>query len=67
MMIMPAVRKYPQELRERFGVDPICRVRTEHGCKIPPSTYYAARRRTPSTRALCDAELVEQMEAVLGP
>jgi putative transposase len=50
--------------RDRFGVEPICRVLTEHGCQIAPSTYYAARTRTPSARALRDADLVEQIEAV---
>jgi len=43
--------------RERFGVEPICRVLTEHGCKIAPSTYYAAKSRPPSARAVRDAEL----------
>ena len=28
--------------RERFGVEPICRVLREHDCKIAPSTFYAA-------------------------
>ena len=27
--------------RDRFGVEPICRVLTEHGCQIAPNTYYA--------------------------
>jgi putative transposase len=26
--------------KKQFGVEPICRVLTEHGCKIAPSTYY---------------------------
>lgn len=43
----------------RFGVEPICRVLTEHGCAIAPSTYYEARSRRPSRRALRDAELLE--------
>ena len=43
--------------RARFGVVPICRVLTEHGCPIAPSTYYAARSRPPSARAVRD-ELV---------
>jgi putative transposase len=36
----------------RWGVEPICRVLSEHGCPIAPSTYYAAvaRARTPSAR-----------------
>ena len=29
--------------RDRFGVEPICRVLTEHGMRIAPSTYYAAK------------------------
>ncbi len=43
--------------RERFGVEPICRVLTEHGCKIAPNTYWVAKKRPPSTRAVRDAEL----------
>jgi putative transposase len=43
--------------RDRFGVEPICRVLTDHGCKIAPSTYYAAKKRPPSARAIRDAEL----------
>ena len=30
--------------KARFGVEPICRVLTEHGCPIAPSTYYDARQ-----------------------
>ncbi|MDQ0828237.1 transposase InsO family protein [Streptomyces achromogenes] len=40
-----------------FGVEPICRVLSGHGLKIVTSTYYAAKNRTPSTRAVRDAEL----------
>ncbi|GAA3529905.1 hypothetical protein GCM10022419_006070 [Nonomuraea rosea] len=42
---------------EVFGVEPICRVLTEHGLKMSTSTYYAAKNRPPSARALRDAEL----------
>ena len=41
-----------------FGVEPICRVLSEHGCTIAPSTYYEARNRAPSQRALRDAEVL---------
>jgi putative transposase len=41
-----------------YGVEPICRVLTEHGIKIAPSTYYEARDRAPSKRALRDAEIL---------
>ncbi|MET8055839.1 IS3 family transposase [Streptomyces microflavus] len=48
------------EHRARFGgVEPICRVLTEHDCKIAPSTYYAhhKRLRAPAARTVRDAEL----------
>ncbi|MFJ6486839.1 IS3 family transposase [Streptomyces sp. NPDC091682] len=48
------------EHRDRFGgVEPICRVLTEHDCKIAPSTYYAhhKRRQAPSARTVRDTEL----------
>jgi putative transposase len=38
-------------------------VLTEHGVKIAPSTYYEARTRAPSKRALRDAEIVELIRA----
>jgi putative transposase len=47
------------EHREVFGVEPICTVLTEHGCPIAPSTYYDARSRRPSKRAIRDAEIVD--------
>ncbi len=50
--------------RNRFGVEPICRVLTEHGCKIAPSTYYAAKSRAASARAVRDAELKPLIAAV---
>ena len=46
-----------------FGVEPICRVLTEHGIKIAPSTFYEARSRQPSRQQVRDAELVEIMVA----
>jgi len=50
--------------RERFGVEPICRVLTEHGCKIAPSTYYAHRVRPPSARSVRDAQLTVEVTRV---
>ncbi len=52
------------EHRERFGVEPICRVLTEHGCKIAANTYSVTKKRSPSTRALRDAELVPEVVRV---
>jgi putative transposase len=41
---------YIDAYRDRFGVEPICTVLSEHGCVIAPSTYYA-RRNAPVTQA----------------
>jgi putative transposase len=43
----------------RWGVEPICRVLSEHGCPIASSTYYAARsaQAQPSKRVLRDEQL----------
>jgi putative transposase len=40
-----------------FGVEPICRVLSEHDLPIAPSTYYEARSRPPSRRAVRDEQL----------
>ena len=50
--------------RDRFGVEPICRVLIEHGCKIAPSGYYARKKRPVSARASRDADLIERIESV---
>ena len=50
--------------RDRFGVEPICRVLTEHGVKIAPSGYYAFKKRPKSARALRDADLLIEIERV---
>jgi putative transposase len=56
--------KFVKDNRNRFGVEPICRVLKEHGVKIAPSTFYAALKRKPSARALSDAHWEEIIEAV---
>jgi putative transposase len=45
--------------RDRWGVEPICRV-----LQVAPSTYYAASSRPPSARALRDAQLKVEIERV---
>lgn len=45
--------------RDRFGVEPICRT-----LQVAPATYYAARSRPPSARALRDAELKVEIARV---
>lgn len=42
----------------RWGVEPICRVLSEHGIKIAPSTYYEHLHRAPTAREVRD-ELVK--------
>ena len=49
-----------------FGVEPICRVLTEHGCQIAPSSYWAARKRPPCDRVVRDAELMVAIRRVHG-
>ena len=44
--------------KARFGVEPICRVLSEHGMQISPSTYYAALAQRVSPSDLADAYLV---------
>jgi putative transposase len=46
---------YIDARRERFGVEPICRVLRDAGVQIAPSTYYAAKTRPPSARSISDA------------
>ena len=49
---------YIDQHRDRFGVEPICAVLKDAVVQIAPSTYYAAKTRPPSARAVRDAELV---------
>ncbi len=50
--------------RDRFGVEPICSVLTEHGCGIAPSTYYAAKHRPRSARAIRDEIVLAEIRRV---
>jgi putative transposase len=45
--------------RDRFGVEPICKV-----LEIAPSSYYAAKARPPSARAIHDAQLKVEIKRV---
>lgn len=51
------------EHKERFGVEPICRVLSQAGWQVAPSTYYAAknRQRRPSARARRDEALKQEI------
>jgi putative transposase len=53
--------RFIDEHKGRFGVQPICRVLSEHGAAIAPSTYYAAASRPPSARAVRDEQLTAEI------
>ncbi len=50
--------------RGRFGVEPICRVLSEHGCKIAPNTFWVAKKRPPCARAIRDEVLKVEIARV---
>ena len=50
--------------RNRFGVEPICRVLTQHGIKIAPNSYYAHRRRAACARAVRDERVLAEITRV---
>jgi putative transposase len=56
--------RFIDEPKGVFGVEPICRVLTGHGAPIAPSTYYAAKARLPSSRAVRDEQLKAEITRV---
>jgi putative transposase len=52
---------YVDANRDRFGVEPICRV-----LPIAPSTYYQHKQRRPSARAVQDAVLKAKSDVEVG-
>lgn len=56
--------RFIDEHRDRFGVEPICRVLRQHGLQIAPSGYWAARSRPASPRRVRDVELTGHIRAV---
>jgi putative transposase len=50
--------------KDEFGVEPVCAVLKDAGVQIAPSTYYAAKTRPPSARALSDAVTTAMIEKV---
>lgn len=53
--------QYIDAHRDRFGVEPICRE-----MQFAPATYYAAKSRPPSTRAMRDEDLKVHVRRVYG-
>ena len=45
----------------KLGVEPICAVLRQAGVQIAPSTYYATKNHTPSTREQRDADLTKEI------
>jgi len=52
---------YIESYRDRFGVEPICAVLSEHGISIAPSTYYERRRQPMTDAELEDAYLANAL------
>ena len=50
--------------RAQHGVEPICEVLTEAGTQIAPSTYYAAKTRPASARAIRDVATTDIIRGV---
>lgn len=55
---------YIDEHRDRFGVEPICKVLRQADMQIAPSSYYAAKTRPQSARSVSDAALTAIIGAV---
>ena len=55
---------YIDQYRDQFGVEPICTVLRKAGMQIAPSSYYAAKTRPPSARAIADAQRLEVIRQV---
>ena len=51
--------RFIDEHRDEFGVEPICR-----GLQVASSTYYAAKTRPPSARAVRDAAMMQILLAL---
>ena len=50
--------------KEGLGAWPVCKVLIGAGVKIAPSTYYAAKTRSPSARSLRDETLKAEISKV---
>ncbi|HEY0541141.1 MAG TPA: IS3 family transposase [Actinoallomurus sp.] len=61
---LPLIVHYIDQHKLEHGVEPICRVLTEAGAKIAPSTFYAHRTRPPSARSVTDAATTAVIEKV---
>ena len=68
-MIVDFIREHADHREDgglRWGVEPICRVLSEHGLQVAPSTYYEHAGRTPTARDRRDEYLLEEIRRVHG-
>ncbi|NHI20513.1 IS3 family transposase, partial [Phycicoccus endophyticus] len=66
-MIVDFIREHAGHREDgglRWGVEPICRVLSEHGLQVAPSTYYEHAGRTPTARERRDAHLLGEIRRV---
>src|SRR5450759_2323008 len=61
---LPLIVDYIEEHRDAFGVEPICTVLSSADVTIAPRTYYAARTRPPSARAVRDEDVTAEISRV---
>ena len=54
--------RFIDENKDRFGVEPMCAQLAGLGCAFAPSTYYDARHRPRSRRAIRDEYLMELIQ-----
>ena len=59
--------RFIDAFRHVFGVQPICRALSGHHVPVAPRTYWAARSRPPSRRALKDALVTRWLAAMFEP
>ena len=66
-MIIDFIREHADHVTDeglRWGVEPICRVLTEHGVQIAPSTFYEWRDKLPTNRQQRDEALLVEIRRV---
>jgi len=61
---VPLIVDYVDQHKNEFGVEPICTALTSAEVQIAPSTYYAAKKRPPSARAVRDEHLKPEIARV---
>jgi hypothetical protein len=59
--------RFIAEHEARFGVAPICRALSAHGCQVAPRTCYAWARRLPSKRGLWELVVTEVLAGYYEP